>query len=250
MFKHILGPSPAFYSFKKIHSLYFRGGSSEEYLPDEVFFEIIARENEGVDIKPPRMTMKEFKVFGANGKKTKLTSEQKLFQSVIEKASLNGGVSDAQLEIGEETYNLMRKHPNYRKTKICLPFGLVVPFTITELTKMVYASAVGCKSVTLTLPGVIGYSLPAFYFFHMSSYYAPDKLKPICHVLKFTLGGPFWVAGALVDKVMAGPEEKIFGTELPLDVVGTGGTIPGDLGDFKQLQKLLKEIDAAANQKD
>ncbi len=33
-----------------------------------------------------------------------------------------------------------------------------------------------------------------------------------------------------------------FKEEVPLDVVGTGGTIPGDLGDITKLPEILKEM--------
>jgi hypothetical protein len=67
----------------------------------------------------------------------------------------------------------------------------------------------------------------------------PDKFKPVCQFCKYTLGAPFWIAGAFTDAVTSAPEEMIFGEEVPLDVVGTGGTIPGDLGDLSQLRELL-----------
>lgn len=101
---------------------------------------------------------------------------------------------------------------------------------------MAYAAALGSKSVSLTLPGLIGYSFPAFFFFHMSAFYLSDKFKPVCQVCKYTLGAPFWIAGAFTDAVTSAPEEMIFGEEVPLDVVVT---IPGDLGDLSQLRELL-----------
>lgn len=107
---------------------------------------------------------------------------------------------------------------------------------------MAYASALGSKSISLTLPGLIGYALSAFYFFHMSSFYVPDKLKPVCQVCKYTLGAPFWIAGSITDGLMFTPEETYFGYEVPIDVVGTGGTIPGDIGDIIKLRKVLEEM--------
>ena len=107
---------------------------------------------------------------------------------------------------------------------------------------MAYAAALGSKSVSLTLPGLIGYSLPAFFFFHMTSYYAPDKFKPLFEIGKYTLGAPFWVASTMADELTAGPEEFFFGEDVPLDVSQTGGTIPHDLGDVNQLRELITEL--------
>jgi hypothetical protein len=87
----------------------------------------------------------------------------------------------------------------------------------TELSQMAYAVAVGSKSISLTLPELIGYSLPAFYFFHMTSFYGLDKLKPFCQVCKSTLGAPFWVVSSMTDGLLSSFEEKIFGEEVPLD---------------------------------
>mgnify|MGYP007129127087 CR=1 FL=1 len=102
---------------------------------------------------------------------------------------------------------------------------------------MAYATALGSKSIYLTLPGLIGYSLPAFYFFHMSSFYVPDKLKLVCQVCKYILGAPFWVMGSITDGIMVNPEEIYFGEEVPIDFVWTGGTISGDFGDIDKLCK-------------
>lgn len=49
-----------------------------------------------------------------------------------------------------------------------MPLSLIDPLTGNKLSKMAYAGALKSKSVTLTLPGLISYSLPAFLFFHIS----------------------------------------------------------------------------------
>ena len=59
-------------------------------------------------------------------------------------------------------------------------------------------------------------------------------------MFKYTLGGPFWVVGTLTDAVMSQPEEHFLGEDVPLDIVGRGGTIPGDLGDITKLSDLLQ----------
>jgi hypothetical protein len=139
-------------------------------------------------------------------------------------------------------YHFRRKYKNYLRIKRFVPLSMIAPFTGGELSKMAYAAALGSKSISLTLPGLIGYSLPAFVFFHMSYFYVPDKIKPICQFCKFTLGCPFWVASAITDEVLSGPEEKYFGEEVPIDLVSTGGTIPGDLGDINKLSEILEEM--------
>lgn len=41
---------------------------------------------------------------------------------------------------------------------------------------------------------------------------------------------------------MSNPEEMYLGEAVPIDVVGTGGTIPGDLGDIRKLPEILKDM--------
>lgn len=73
----------------------------------------------------------------------------------------------------------------------------------------------------------------------MTSYYAPDKLKGICTVGKYTLGAPFWIINCVTDEILAGPEEQFLGEPVPLDVTQTGGTIPPDLGDIDKLREVI-----------
>jgi hypothetical protein len=77
----------------------------------------------------------------------------------------------------------------------------------------------------------------------MSSFYLPDKLKPVCQVCKYTLGAPFWIAGIFIDGLMSTPEEMVFGNEVPIDIVGTGGSISGDIGDFNKLCEVFEEME-------
>ena len=41
---------------------------------------------------------------------------------------------------------------------------------------------------------------------------------------------------------MSGIEERSFGEEVPIDLVGTGGTIPADIGDINKLRVVLDEM--------
>ena len=70
---------------------------------------------------------------------------------------------------------------NYRPTKGFQPKTIIHAHFVHQ-EHVQPKPRIGSKSVALTLPRLIVYSLPAFSFFHMSSFYAPDKLKPVCHV--------------------------------------------------------------------
>jgi hypothetical protein len=132
MFKQILGPSPALYGIKKIHShLFFRGGSDKDLcLADDVFFETMIEETKG---KPPRLTNQELrKLLTAK----KLTKEQRLVKSVIEEANLSRLISEQGFQNLQEFYQFRRKFKNYLRIKRFIPLCMVAPFTGCELSKM------------------------------------------------------------------------------------------------------------------
>nr|YP_010472487.1 hypothetical protein N4L43_pgp022 [Pleurosigma intermedium]UVG42098.1 hypothetical protein [Pleurosigma intermedium] len=107
---------------------------------------------------------------------------------------------------------------------------------------MVYVAALGSKSVALTLPGLIGYLLPEFYFFHMLSFYALDKLKPVCQIYRYTLGTPFKIVGSLIDGITSTSEEMYFEEEVLVNISGIGETIPGDIEDINKLREVFKDM--------
>lgn len=242
MLKEILGPSPLIYGMKKVHNsfCYRNAGPLATLVGDETPIKIITDEEILTSKKIPRMTNAEVRNLLSNT--AKLTKEQRLLKSVLEEAALTRTLTDKNFKNLEEMYEFRRKYKRYLRIKRFIPLCTIAPFTTNELSKMAYAAAIGSKSVSLTMPGLIGYSLPAFFFFHMSSFYAPDKLKPICEIGKYTLGAPFWLVGTLTDEFMSSSEEALFGEEVPLDVTNTGGTIPGDLGSLEQLRQIIKDL--------
>jgi hypothetical protein len=60
------------------------------------------------------------------------------------------------------------------------------------------------------------------------------------------VGAPFWILNSLTDGILAGTEETFFGQEVPIDLVGTGGTIPADLGDFTKIKEMINQVKGAA----
>lgn len=96
--------------------------------------------------------------------KGKLSRDQKLVKSVIQDCMVSNRVSLEQFDNIEQMYQFRRKYKNYLRIKRLIPLSLIAQVTGNELTRMAYAAALGSKSVSLTLPGLIGYSLPAFFF--------------------------------------------------------------------------------------
>lgn len=226
------------YTFKKVNQI--AGGAQQSdntCLSDEAFFETYIEKKKKE--KPKRLTNQELK--NLYNSKHKLTKEQKLLKSVLDDC-IATDISNEAFSNVNDMYTFRRKYKHYLRIKRFIPLSLVAPCTNVELSKMAYAAALGSKSVSLTLPGLIGYSLPAFFFFHMTSYYAPDKIKPVCNLCKYTLGAPFWIVNSLTDEVLSYPEEAFFGESVPIDITGTGGTIPGEIGDFNKLREVLKDM--------
>ena len=164
MLKQIIGPSPAIIIIKKVgSSLFCRGGNENTVLhPNQEFVQF----TEGVsEPKPPRMTQLQLNKLLKNKVKRKLTKTEKLIKAVVEQAELSRAVSEHEFKNLEEMYQFLQKYKGYLRLKRFIPLSIIAPLTSTELSKMAYAAALGSKSVVLTIPGVIGYSLPAYFFF-------------------------------------------------------------------------------------
>jgi len=115
-------------------------------------------------------------------------------------------------------YQFRRKYKTYLRLKRIIPFGIITSLTSTELFKIAYAATLGSKSFAFTIPGAIDYSLSVFFFFHMSYFYAPDKLKPICQAGKYTFGFGYMMVNYIVDEIIESVEEKVFGEPVPIDI--------------------------------
>lgn len=76
----------------------------------------------------------------------------------------------------------------------------------------------------------------------MSYFYAPDKLKPICQVGKYTFGAGFMLVNYLVDELGEHVKEKFFGEAMPIDINKTGGAIPSDIGTISDLRNLFVDL--------
>lgn len=239
----VLGPSPLLYGVRYMHShrhLFFRGGETQDMCySDDGFFEIISKSIDN-QAKPRRGSAKEIRNLFSN--KSRLTKNQRLVKSILDEVELSRNISSKQFESLKEMYEFRRKYKNYLRIKRIVPLSLIAPFTNTELSKMAYAAALGSKSISLTVPGLIGYSLPAYFFFHMSSYYVPDKIKPICQVCKYTLGAPLWMMSYITDEFFSPAEEMILGESVPIDLLETGGTIPKDIGDINKLVEVFEDM--------
>jgi len=245
MLKQIIGPSPALFVVKKIkNTLSCRGGEGNTVSNHE----FVSFTEESSETKPPRIKQFDLNELLQNKAKAKLTKQEQLIKSIVEQAELSRTVSEHDFKNLEEMYSFLQKYKSYLRLKRFLPLGIVAPFTSTELSKMAYAAALGSKSVALTIPGIIGYSLPAFFFFHMSYYYAPDKLKPLCQAGKYSLGAGFMLVNYIVDGLGEPVEEKFFGEAVPIDINKTGGTIPGDIGTVEDLRSLLEDLKATSKE--
>lgn len=76
---------------------------------------------------------------------------------------------------------------------------------------MAYAAALNSNSVSLTIPRLRGYSVPAFFFCHMTSFYVPDKIKSVFNVGKFVLDAAVWLVCELVNKCLEPIKEQFYG---------------------------------------
>lgn len=248
--KKIIGPSPAISTIKKFKRIIFcHGGSSvhQDQAPSVAEYVEVDPEPPIVEAprsksKPPRILTRELNDILRKKAKQKLTRDEKLIKSVVDQAELSRVLSEYEFESLAEYYAVRRKYKNYLRFKRFIPIAVVAPLTNTELTKMAYAAAINSKSVALTIPGVIGFSLPAYFFFHMAYFYASDKVKPVCQLGKYTFGAGFMMVSYLLDELSSSIEEDIFGEAVPTDLNKSGGTIPNDIGTIDDVRKMLKDL--------
>ena len=135
------------------------------------------------------------------------------------------------------------KHPFYSKVKSKIPYVIMSPFTFSELARLASFRVAGLASAPLTLPGIIGFSMPCAVTFSMLEMYAPDKFKLPCKCAKWTGGIVFYGLCSSIDYVTAGLETQIFGASLPLDAPQLMGTLPA-MSDIEELQKLKQLADS------
>lgn len=250
----LIGPSPAIFCVKKI--LLLRGGSTDDMMDQEKFIEKILTPKPDLETqsyisdeqlfqslesekKIPRLTNNELRQLY---KRKKLTKNQKLIKSVLDDCYVKSQIPDEAFKTLTEAYNQRRRYRWYLRFKSSGPLFITGSLANAELTKMAYAAKLGSKSISMTLPGLVAFSLPAFYFFHMSYFYVPDKIKPICTVCKYSLGGGFWILNCVVDHLFEDLEEKMFGESIPIDITQTGGSIPSEVGNIEELGETIQEL--------
>jgi hypothetical protein len=133
------------------------------------------------------------------------------------------------------------KHPVYSKIKGKIPYILFIPFSLAELNRLAAFRLIGLVSAPITLPALIGFSMPCAVTFSMLEMYVPDRFKFPCKCAKWTGGFMFYGVCAAVDFTTAGPEKKFFGSELPIDAPQLMGTLPSE-NDLDALRKLKDSI--------
>lgn len=141
------------------------------------------------------------------------------------------------------------QHPFYAKIKGKVPYAILSPFTFAELARLGAYRVAGFTSASLTLPAVIGFSMPCAVTFAMLEMYAPDKFKFPCKCFKWAGGAIFYGVCASVDYATAGIETKAFGQPLPIDAPQLMGTLPtkNDLKELRKLQALADSMTKKSN---
>jgi hypothetical protein len=141
------------------------------------------------------------------------------------------------------------KHPFYSKVKSKIPYAIMSPFTFSELARLATYRVAGFASAPLTLPAIVGFSMPCAVTFSMLEMYAPDKFKFPCKCAKWTGGIVFYGVCSSVDYVTAGIENQMFGESFPIDAPQLMGTIP-TMADVKEIQKLKQLADSIIQKSD
>jgi hypothetical protein len=135
-------------------------------------------------------------------------------------------------------------HPLYSRIKSKVPYFLMAPFTFTELHRLAAYRIAGLATAPITLPALIGFSLPCALTFSMLEMYAPDnKFKFGCKFAKWTGGIGFYTLCYGVDSLSAGFETLVFGEQLPMDAPQLMGTLP-TINDIKEAEKFKKLVES------
>lgn len=193
--------------------------------------------------KPPRMTYCEYEDLRKT--MSKRTIGNMIARELIEKAIENGnveGIDADRLQKLRFEIQLRKKFKHLLRIKRSAGIFLCASLTNNELQKMFVASQLGIKTIPLTMGGVIGISLPAYYFFHMLQYYVPNNCKAPCELGKYTAGLAYMAITTAIDKISAPLEKKTTGFELPLDIPNTGGTIPKEVFSKEEISQILKRL--------
>ena len=179
----------------------------------------------------------------------RITEEQKVpFRSLREDPMYG---DSEKLKADKLRANMIAKsqHPLYAKIKGKIPFAILSSFTFAELARLGAYRVAGFASAPLTIPALIGFSMPCAVTFAMLEMYVPDKFKFPCKCFKWTGGAIFYGVCASVDYATAGIETKVFKQPLPMDAPQLMGTLPtkNDLEELSKLKSLADSIMKKSN---
>ena len=144
------------------------------------------------------------------------------------------------------------QNPVYSNIKSKIAYAIMSPFTFSELSRLAAHRVAGFTSAPLTLPAIIGFSMPCAVTFSMLEMYAPDKFKFPCKCAKWTGGLVFYGVCGGIDYITEGIETRIFGQPLPIDAPQLMGTLPNknDLKELREIKKLSDSLLKKSNPMD
>jgi hypothetical protein len=128
--------------------------------------------------------------------------------------------------------------PVYSNLKSKSPYLIMTPILFSELTRISVYKAAGLTYVPPNFYSYLAFSMPSTITFTMIENYLPDefvKAKLISKYLKWTSGLAFYSVAFGVDCVTKGFEQRVFKTEIPINIQETLGTIP-KMSDIDELK--------------